>query len=303
MARHHVLKSATERTAYREIKIVAVRSGSLRVLVDNYETLAHTGDITVLPAETVFHVVPVPQASITCIYLDPEYALDLVYWQYRGRLSHRAEAHVFAERLYGDMRIIVRLGKRLKKLAPILDGMVALSRTSDFVIHSNQMQAHWFTLANAISRSIGGPEAFPPAGSDQRLRATRPTPIRPEVLKVETLLRERPEFEWTLRELARRVSLSPGHLSTLCTRAWGYPPRTRLQLIRVEMLARLLQETDSTVEHCIHLVGWRSSSHASKLFRTVMQVSPHEYRIARRRDTSVTLGAEIVGLGARSEAV
>lgn len=258
------------------------------------ELVLHTGDVLVLPADTDFFAVPAPQAILTCIYITPEYAIDLVYWQYRGQLTNRAEARIFAEGLYPGVRILVSLGRHIDRLTPVLDSIVTLSSNGDFASHSNQIQARWFTIAHALTLGLGTHQELP---STKRLRHARPTPVRREVLQVDMLLRERPQHRWTLAELAANVHLSAGHLSAVCSKVWGYPPRTRLQIIRVDLLARLLRETNIPVKQCIYQVGWRNQSHATNVFRSIMRLSPGEYRITYLRDHSVMLGTSIVSPG------
>lgn len=296
VATHKIINEPTASLAYTQVKVVFVRNGSIRLFSDNNDLLIHAGDVTILPAETKFHAVPEPHATITSVFISPEYAVDLIYWQYRGQLENRDQARALAGRLYSGIRMFVPLGRHIERLATILDNMVSLSRKGDFSEHSNQLQAHWFTVAHALS--LGRGEATAPTGirlGSQGIAA--PVPIRSEVLQVDALLRERPERTWTLRDLAVAVHLSPGHLSALCSRVWGYPPRIRLQLIRIDALAELLRESNLPVKQCIYQLGWRNHSHAAGLFRAAMGLAPGEYRTAYLRDLTVTLGNGSAGSG------
>lgn len=276
---------------------MVVRTGTVRIVLEESEWVIHTGNVLVLPAETRFRAIPVPRAVLTSIFINQEYALDHIYWQYREHLNGRAEARMFSERFYSEVRRIVPLWQHFKYLTPLLETMISLSEEHDFSTHSNQLQSHWFAIAHTLTLSNADLQSIPFLKLRKALRAVRPEPIRTEVLLVDSLLREHPQRNWTLTELAARVHLSAGHLSSLCSRVWGYPPRTRLQLIRVDLLAKLLCEARIPIKQCIYQVGWRNHSHAAGVFRALTGLSPVEYRAQCGCYNSEILEHEIKGSG------
>ena len=60
--------------------------------------------------------------------------------------------------------------------------------------------------------------------------------------------------------------------------AYGKTPLAFLTMIRAEHLAKLLRETDLTVTAAMQRVGWHSRSHATRLFREYVGVTPDHYR-------------------------
>ena len=294
-ARDHFVAKSEQVAAINQVRIIAVRSGKIRLEVVAGEILLSRGWIALIPARKTFQLHPIDGPSLTCIYLEPEYAVDLIYWQYRAQVSSRIDALILANRLYSSNLLTVALGPMFTRIGPVLDEMVALSATGDFSLHANRIQASWFTLAHAIS-TCGG--AAPERGTSVAavVAPVGPTPIRQEVAHIAALLESTPDREWRLQDLAEQVHLSPGHLSRLCVAAWGRTPRAQLAFIRVERLAHLLRETNEPVERCIHTVGWRNHGHAVSIFRRMMGMSPSEYRgRGRRQDPEVPDGSEHMG--------
>lgn len=109
----------------------------------------------------------------------------------------------------------------------------------------------------------------------------RVAPLRADVRRAADLLRENPARRWTLEDLAAEVHLSPSRLSSVFVEAYGKTPLAFLTMLRAEQLAKLLRETDLTVTTAMQRVGWRSRSHASRLFHQHVGMTPGEYRRLR----------------------
>ncbi len=79
-------------------------------------------------------------------------------------------------------------------------------------------------------------------------------------------------------ELADAVHLSESQLSRVFAAAYGKTSMTYLTMLRVEELARLLRETDLLVDDAVGQVGWRNVSHAIRVFRAYIGMTPGVYR-------------------------
>lgn len=220
-------------------------------------------------------------------YLDTDYVLDQVRWQYAGFLDDRLDAQGFAETIYTEPAQILRLGEeRAGMLMPWLDELVALSIDGDFVRHYLRIQALWFQIAYVIAPFI---KVSPVRLSPSQRAHIRPTlprdrrfaPLRADVRRAAALLREDPARPWTLDDLATEVHLSPSRLSSVFVEAFGKTPLAFLTMIRAETLAKYLRETDLTVTAAMQRVGWHSRSHGSRLFRQYVGLAPGNYRRLR----------------------
>lgn len=78
--------------------------------------------------------------------------------------------------------------------------------------------------------------------------------------------------------LAEQVHLSPKQLSRIFVETYGKTPLAYLTMLRVEVMARLLRETDLTIAAAGRAVGWDSRSRAAEAFRQCVGVTPQRYR-------------------------
>lgn len=270
--------------AYDCVKVIMVRDGSAFVFSEFGQEPVRPGDVIVLGANVLAGSEPEGHITVTTIYLDTDYMLDQVRWQYAAFLKDRLDAQGFADKIYTEPAQILRVGEdRAGMLMPWLDELVALSTEGDFVRHYLRMQALWFQISHVIAPYVKvSPVRISPSQRGH-IRPTLPrdrcfTPLRVEVRRAAALLRENPARRWTLDELATEVHLSPSRLSGVFVEAYGKTPLTFLTMIRAECLAKLLRETDLTVTAAMQRVGWRSRSHGTRLFREYVGVTPGYYR-------------------------
>ena len=287
VARTRTMHHAMGPVAYDCVRIVVVRDGSAFVFSEFGQQIVKSGDVILLGANVLCGGEPEGHLTATTLYLDTEYALDQVRWQYAGFLQDRLDAQGFADTIYTEPAQILRLGEdRAGMLMPWLDELVALSVDGNFVRHYLRIQALWFQIAYVIAPFI---KVSPARISPSQRAHTRPTlprdrrfaPLRVEARRAADLLREHPERRWALVELASEVHLSPSRLSSVFVEAYGKTPLALLTMIRAELLARYLRETDLTVAAAMQRVGWYSRSHATRLFRQYVGVTPGRYRQMR----------------------
>lgn len=265
--------------AYDCVKVVVVRDGSAFVFSEFGHQPVKPVDVILLGANVLAGSEPEGHITVTTIYLETDYVLDQVRWQYAAYLEDRLYAQQFVEAAYTEPAQILRLGeKRAGLLLPWLDELVALSVDGDFVRHYFRIQALWFQIAYVIAPFITVSPARISPSQRAHIRPTLPRdrrfkPLRVEVRQAVTLLREQPARRWTLDDLADEVHLSPSRLSSVLVEAYGKTPLAFLTMIRAEHLAKLLRETDLTVTAAMQRVGWHSRSHATRLFREYVGVT------------------------------
>jgi len=277
--------------AYDCVKLIVVRDGSAFLFSEFGQEPVKVGDVILLGANVLCGSEPEGHITATTLYLDFDYVLDQVRWQYAGFLEDRLDAQRFANTIYTEPAQILRLGEdRAQMLMPWLDELVALSVDGDFVTHYYRIQALWFQIMHVTAPFITVSPVRISHSQRAHIRPTLPrdrrfAPLRIEIRHAATLLREQPARRWTLDELAAEVHLSPSRLSSVFVEAYGKTPLAFLTMVRAEQLAKLLRETDLTVGAAMQRVGWRSRSHATRLFREYVGVTPGHYR---------TMGAQTV---------
>jgi Transcriptional regulator containing an amidase domain and an AraC-type DNA-binding HTH domain len=283
--------------AYDCVKVVVIRSGSAIMFTDFGEATVCAGDVILLGTNVLCRCEPDGYVTVTTIYLDLDYLLDQLFWQYADVLRDRLDALNLARKIYGVPAQVLRLGTdRAVLLAPWLDDLVKLSSDGGFGSHFHKMQGLWSAIIEVIAPFI---RTSPVDLSPSRRASARPVvprdrrfaPIRPEALLVRDVLRERMTEPWSLSALAQCVHLSPRQLSRVFADAYGKTPRAYLTMLRVEEMARLLRETDLSIAEVGWRVGWQSRSRACEAFRERTGMAPRHYRDAPTTTLGVMTGS------------
>lgn len=271
--------------AYDCIKIIVVRDGSAILLSEFGEKPVQVGDIVALAANTLCGGEPEGSLTVTTLYLDRDYVIDQLFWQYAELLADRWDARDFASELYSEPAQILSLGEeRAGVLMPWLDELVALSIDGAPPDRFYRMQALLFAVLDVtIPHLKTTPVRRTPSQRKTLRRPGTPSlrrfgPLRTEARQALELLRNRPEERWTLQDLASAVHLSSSQLGRVFVDAYGKTPMTYLSTVRAERLARLLRETDLPIEVAMAQVGWQSRGHAARMFRQANGVTPTRYR-------------------------
>ncbi|EYT55763.1 AraC family transcriptional regulator [Leucobacter sp. UCD-THU] len=287
IARTRTIRRPIGPVAYDCVRVIVVRDGSAFLFSEFGQQPIKSGDVVLLGANVLCGSEPEGHITVTTVYLDTDYVLDQVRWQYAGFVCDRLDAQGFADAIYSEPAQILRLGEdRAGMLMPWLDELVALSVDGDFVRHYLRIQALWFQVAYVIAPHITvSPVRISPS-QRAHIRPTLPrdrrfAPLRVEARRAAALLRENPARRWTLDDLAAEVHLSPSRLSSVFVEAYGKTPLAYLTMLRAEHLAKYLRETDLTVAAAMLRVGWHSRSHATRLFRQYVGVTPGHYRQMR----------------------
>ncbi|WP_223881428.1 helix-turn-helix transcriptional regulator [Nesterenkonia ebinurensis] len=261
-----------------------MRDGSAIIYSEFGQRPVSLGDVVLLGAHVLAGTEPEGQVTVTTIYLDTDYVLDLLFWQYADVLHDRLDAVGFAKTVYSEPAQILSLGvDRVGLLMPWLDELVRLSVDGAYTARFNRMQALWFSIADVIAPYVKvSPMRLSPT-QRARARLTVPrhrrfVPMREEATRVRDLLRDDPPRSWSLDELAAMVHLSPKQLSRVFSDAFGLTPRAYQTRLRVAEMARLLRETDAPISEAGRAAGWRSRSRAHDAFKECTGLSPREYR-------------------------
>ena len=247
LARTRTIHRPVGPIAYDCVKVIVVRDGSAILFSEFGQKPVKPGDVIVLGANTLCGSEPEGHITVTTVYLDTDFVLDQVRWQYAGFVADRLDAQGFADTMYSEPAQILRLGEdRAGMLMPWLDELVALSIDGEFVRHYLRMQALWFQIAYVIAPFITVSPARISPSQRAHIRPTLPrdrrfAPLRVEVRRAADLLREDPARRWTLDDLAAEVHLSPSRLSSVFVDAYGKTPLAFLTMLRAERLAKYLR--------------------------------------------------------------
>ena len=107
---------------------------------------------------------------------------------------------------------------------------------------------------------------------------SEPAPPGP-VRQAQDLVHAQPGADWRVPELARRVGLSPRHLSRAFSEQVGVSPGQYVTTVRVEAARRLLEdEPTTTVTAVAHRCGFGTAETLRRAFLRRLGVPPEQYR-------------------------
>lgn len=284
---HHKL---TPPVAHDCVKLIFVRAGSAVLFSEFGQRPVALGDVVALAGNTLCGGEPEGgHVTVTTVYLDPDYMIDQVFWQYAAVLTDRLHAQQFAETIYTEPAQVMHLGEqRAGMLMPWLDELVALSIDGPTAQRFYRTQALLFAVLDVLIPFVKATPVRATTSQRGRIVPSAPRlrqflPLRAEAAQARDLLHDSPGEPWTLGALAKRVHLSPKQLSRVFVEAYGKTPLAYLTMLRVEHMARLLRDGEMNVTAAGRAVGWSSRSRAAEAFRQCVGVTPQQYR-ARTRE-------------------
>jgi AraC-like DNA-binding protein len=115
----------------------------------------------------------------------------------------------------------------------------------------------------------------------------------PELSVALRLIRDHPQHQWTVAELAGQCNLSRAAFARRFTELTGQPPLTHLTWWRMTLAARLLRAGEDPLSTIAERVGYSNEYAFSKAFRRELGMAPSRYRIESRseRGNSWSTGA------------
>lgn len=87
----------------------------------------------------------------------------------------------------------------------------------------------------------------------------------------------------TVEQMAIRHRLSVSHFSSLFRKATGMSPLDYFIHLKIRKACVLLSGSSQKVKDIAHTIGYEDAFHFSRLFKKNIQVSPHQYRMSRRK--------------------
>lgn len=218
------------------------------------------------------------------LYLDRDYLIDQVFWQYAAQFNSRHDAIDFLDVHYVEPAQIVRIGEeRAGLLMPWLDELAALSldgvdperfyRKQALLFATLDVVVPFLAMTGERTTSTQRSASIP---SHPRHRPFRP--LRSEAREMARMLRHELARRWTITDLAEATHLSSSQLRRVFVEAFGKSPIAYLTMLRAEWMARLLRNSDSPISTIATSVGWNDPDFAARQFRRSVGVSPSEYR-------------------------
>ena len=167
-AQSRAFQKSVPPVAFDCVKLMVIRAGSAVLYSGFGERPVTVGDVIVLAGNTLCGSEPEGSVTVTTLYLDTDYIVDQVFWQYASMLADRLDAHDFMEARYAEPAQILHLGEdRVGYLMPWLDELVALSLRSDFSDRFYRVQSLLFAVLDVVAPFV----KVTPVRSDRHSRA------------------------------------------------------------------------------------------------------------------------------------
>lgn len=284
LAHTRTVYSAVEPTAFDCMKIIVVRSGGALLLSEFGPRHVNVGDVVLLESNTLCGAEPEGFFTTTTLFVDRDYVIDQVFWQYAATFSDRLDAGRLLEAFHTPPARIVRIGEhRADALSPWLDELVTLTLDGDIAGRFYRAQSLLSAILDVVVPRSAVEESWTvfarrgtAAPTPHRRHLFRP--LRPEAREIADLLRGDIARRWSVRELTEVVHLSPSQLRRVFVEAFGKAPIAYLTMLRAERMAHLLRTTDAAIAVIASEVGWGDPDFAARQFRRRVGVSPREYR-------------------------
>jgi len=283
-ARNLTIGRSSTRWAFDAVTFVVVRHGSAHAKGHFGSWTITKGDVLALSSLTRACIEPQRRIIVSLLQIDPHFLVDQMFWHYADALADRYEASRLLKVRYPQPAQLLRLDERgIRSVEAWLDELIELLAADAAGIHFYRAQGLVLHIIDVLlphlrtaddSLAIGRPSS----ASLALPRSRSFSPLRPEAHMAARLLRERPDRQWNLNDLAAAVHLSVSQLGRIFTSAFGRPPIAYLARVRVVRMAALLRETDLPIRAIGRQVGWRDPDHASRQFRRHFGVSPRRYR-------------------------
>jgi transcriptional regulator GlxA family with amidase domain len=130
-----------------------------------------------------------------------------------------------------------------------------------------------------------------PGGQSQFSAAlTAQTAATSPIDRIRFHILEKPHLPLDLTSLADVAGVSPRHLSRLFHAELGVSPATYVELTRIDIARRLLEDTTAPIKSIAHAAGFGSTATLRRAFQRSMSVTPLEYR--QRFQTTGTIESE-----------
>jgi AraC-like DNA-binding protein len=272
--------------AFDWVEVMAVRRGTGRVFKEDQRPVSvRPGDAVFLVPRALCAIEPEGEIEFTRILFDEEYLIEQIRWQYLRVAPDMPTARRIAMSLHPVPWQVVHLdGDELEWAAQCADGLAGLTAGSRLIAEYYRAVSLATGLLSVVSPKLK--RARPRLGVPRPLASRRATLVSPQgartlsppVLKVRDYIEAHCRERFTEAELAQLVSLSPSWLRRVFHEQTGKTLFAFRDSIRVQLMVRLLAETDLPVARVASEVGFTKPERASAVFARSVGKGPSAYR-------------------------
>ncbi len=181
-------------------QMAVVRAGSAILFGKFGDHYLNIGDVALISPCTLFRVEPEPWVTITTLYVDNDYLVDQIFWQYAAHFTDRLDTQTFLDAQDTDPIHVVRLGEnRASLLTPWLDELTALSTNGLLPERFYRLQALLFCIFDIVVPTLDDGGIVPRGRTSVLPRLPRRrafSPVQEEARLAARMLRDGLAEEW-----------------------------------------------------------------------------------------------------------
>jgi len=98
------------------------------------------------------------------------------------------------------------------------------------------------------------------------------------ISRIITAIHSKPDFEWSVTELAKLISLSPSRFAARFTEVMGITPMAYVTRWRMYLASQLLKYSNFNIEQIAEQVGYENVAAFSRAFKRLLGLSPSNWR-------------------------
>ncbi|WP_460834613.1 AraC family ligand binding domain-containing protein [Nocardioides hungaricus] len=176
VARTSTAHTPTGPRAFDYAEVTVIRSGAAILFGGFGHRHLHVGDVILLAPCTLHGMEPEGWITATTLYLDRDFLVDQVFWQYAAEFTDRFDAQRFIDTHFADPAHVLRLGQdRAGLLMPWLDELVALSIDGPPPERYYRAQSLLFAVFDVLAPHLAITDTAGPRGVRQCDRPRRDT--------------------------------------------------------------------------------------------------------------------------------
>jgi AraC-like DNA-binding protein len=210
--------------------------------------------------------------------------LAVVPGEHEYYLPEDSEEWEFLYVVVNGMDALNHFSDLIQKLGPVIsfrdhkESIVALSRLYAEVFRDPQLDK--FTIASRLYEVLMGLHRLVEGRDIVRAAEDMPASIRAAI----KLMKARYGQDLSIDDMAEAAELTKYHFCRQFLKKTGLKPNQYLRKIRVEQAAWLLRHTGKTIESIARDTGFGYANYFSKVFRSFVGTTPHEYRLGKKVD-------------------
>lgn len=252
---------------HREIELLYIKKGSIRMQVTDHAFTAREGDLVVCDTGEIHYSNSYSKDSV----------LDFIIFD-TGLISSHYQHHSFSKPfLTAEEMESSGLKKRLLALESLIDAELSGKETYYQDIIRAALQDFWFRLLRVMPSGAGG------------LMKNRRIAMLEDFQNLLSYMEEHAAENITLEMAAEKMHFSPSHFSKIFKQLTGTGFVRYLNTIRITLASELLARPDTTMVQVAFSCGFQNVRSFNRVFREITGCTPSEYlRIAGNESRNFT---------------